>query len=140
MKKILKYFSQLGEENELDFSSQEILKNCVLGLDGIRRKILVVQREDGFFGSFIIDLQDVKYCTVKKIYGKIEVGDLKKGKLEQHLEKIVLHFDLNNHSSAEIVFYKRFENHPLEAPELEQKVKNWDGILSKMQIPVKIIA
>lgn len=140
MNNLLKYFSQLGIENDLNFSSQEILKNCVLGLDGVQRKILVVQREDDSFGSFIIDLHEVKNCTVKKVYGTINVGDLKKGKLEQYLEKIVLHFDLNNNSSVEIVFYKHFENHLLEALELEQKAKSWDAILSKMQIPLKSIA
>jgi hypothetical protein len=123
MIKLLKHFSELGTENDLNFSSQEILKNCILGLDGVRRKILVVTRQDDFFGSFIIDLREVKNCTVKKIYGTINVGDLKKKKLEQYLDKIVLHFDQNNNSSVEIVFYKHFENHLLEALELEQKAK-----------------
>lgn len=140
MNKLLNYFSQLGIENDLNFSSQEILKSSVLGLDGVQRKILVVQREDGFFGSFIIDLREVKNCSVKKVYGTINVGDLKKAKLEQYLEKIVLHFDLHDNSSAEIMFYKHVENHPLEALELEQKAKNWDAILSKMQVPLKKIA
>jgi hypothetical protein len=112
MNKLLKYFSQLGTENDLNFSSQEILKDCVLGLDGVQGKILVVQREDGFFGSFIVNLREVKNCSVKKIFGTINAGDLKKAKLEQYLEKIILHFDLNNNSTAEIVFYKHFENHP----------------------------
>jgi len=140
MNKLLKYFSQLGTENDLSFSSQEILRNCILGLDGLQRKIMVVQRVDGSFSSFIIDLREVKNCSVKKIYGTINVGDLKKAKLEQYLEKIVLHFDLNDNSGAEIVFYKHFENHLLEALELEQKAKNWDAILSKMQLPLKNIA
>lgn len=140
MNKLLKYFGQLAIENNLNFSSQEVLKNGILGLDGVQRKILVVQREDGFFGSFIINLHEVKNCTVKKIYGTINVGDLKKGKLEQYLEKIVLHFEMNNNSSAEIIFYKHVENHPLEANELEKKAKNWDAVLSKMQIPLKNIA
>jgi hypothetical protein len=137
MNKLLKYFSQLGTENDLNFSSQEILKDCVLGLDGVQGKILVVQREDGFFGSFIVNLREVKNCSVKKIFGTINAGDLKKAKLEQYLEKIILHFDLNDNSTAEIVFYKHFENHPMEVIELEQKAKKWDAILSKMQIPSK---
>jgi hypothetical protein len=140
MNQLLKYFSQAGTENELSFSSQEILKNSVFGLDGVQRKILVVTREDDFFGSFIIDLREVINCSVKKIYGTINVGDLKKARLEQYLEKIVLHFDMNNNSSVEIVFYKHFNNHLLEAIELEQKAKHWDAILSKMQAPLKNIA
>ena len=57
MNNLLKHFSQLGTENNLSFSSQEMLNNCVLGLDGINRKILVVTKEDNFYGSFIIDLR-----------------------------------------------------------------------------------
>jgi hypothetical protein len=140
MNKLLKHFSQLGIENDLSFSSQERFKNCILGLDGIHRKVLVVTREDAGFGSFIINLREVRNCSVKKIYGSINVGDLKKTKLEQYLERIVLHFELNNHSSVEIVFYKHFENHLLEVPELEQKAKQWDAILSKMQTVQKNIA
>jgi hypothetical protein len=137
MNKLLKYFSQLGTENDLNFSSQELLKDCVLGLDGVQGKILVVQREDGFFGSFIVNLRQVKNCSVKKIFRSINAGDLKKAKLEQFLERIVLHFDLNDNSTAEVVFYKHFDNHPMEVIELEQKAKKWDAILSKMQIPSK---
>lgn len=140
MNKLLKYFRQLGAENDLNFSRQEILKNCVFGLDGVQRKILAVTREDDFLGSFIIDLREVKNCSVKQIYGTIKVGDLKRARLEQYLEKIVLHFDLNNNSTAEIIFYKHFDNHLLEALELEQKAKHWDAILSKMQTPMKNIA
>jgi hypothetical protein len=137
MNKLLKYFSQLGTENNLSFSSQEILKDSVLGLDGVHRKILVVTKEDGYFGSFIIDLNQVINCSVKKIYGTIEVGDLKKHKLDQYLEKIVLHFEVNHKPSVEIVFYNHFENHIYEVLELEQKAKYWETILSKMQTSLK---
>jgi hypothetical protein len=140
MNNLLKHFSQLGTENNLSFSSQEMLNNCVLGLDGINRKILVVTKEDNFYGSFIIDLDEVKTCSVKKIYGTIKAGDLKNHKLEQHLEKIVLQFTLNNKLSAEIVFYQHFLNHIYETQELEHKARHWEAILSKMQKPLKQIA
>jgi len=140
MNNILKHFSQLGTENNLSFSSQEILNHCVLGLDGMNRKILVVTREDDYYGSFIIDLREVKNCTVKKIFGTIKSGDLKNNKLEQYLEKIVLHFELYRKPSVEIVFYKNSCNHIYETQELEQKAKHWESILSKMQAPLKNIA
>lgn len=140
MNNILKHFSQLGAENTLNFSSQELLYHCVLGLDGINRKILVVTREDAFYSSLIINLNEVKNCTVKKIFATIKVGDLKKHKLEQYLEKIVLHFELHGKPSVEIVFYQNSNNHIYESLELEQKAKHWEAILSKMQKPLKNIA
>lgn len=140
MNNILKHFSQLGTENNLSFSSQELLHHCVLGLDGVNRKILVVTKEESSYGWFIIDLNEVKNCSVKKSYGTIKVGDLKDHKLEQHLEKIVLHFELYRKPSVEIVFYKNFDNHIYETQELEQKARHWEAILSKMQTPLKNIA
>jgi hypothetical protein len=140
MNQLLKHFSQLGAENNLNFSSQEILKNGILGVDGVRRKVLVVTREDNFFGSLIIDLKEVRNCTVKKNYGTINAGDLKTRKLEQYLDKIVLHFDLNDKPPVEILFYKHFDSHIFEALELEQKARHWETFFSKMQTPLEKIA
>ena len=135
MNNILKHFSQLGTENNLSFSSQEILDHCVLGLDGVQRKILVATRRDEHYGSFIIDLNEVKNCSVKKIYGTIKAGELKNHKLEKYLEKIVLHFELHRKPAVEIVFYENFGNHISQTQELEQKAKHWEAILSKLQTP-----
>ncbi|MGE5521492.1 MAG: hypothetical protein ACM3VS_16320 [Candidatus Dadabacteria bacterium] len=140
MNSLLKHFSLLGSENELVFSSQQILKNCILGLDGSRRKLLVVKREGNLFGSFIINLEEVKNCTVKKIYGNINADGLLNKKLDQYLEKVVLHFDLMEKPSVEVVFYNHIGNSIFEAPELEQKARGWESILSKMLTPLKKIA
>jgi hypothetical protein len=139
MNSLLKHFSNLGTGNDLNFSSREILKDCMFGIDRIRRKILVVTREDNFFGSFIIDLNQVENCIVKKIYKSIKSGNPKNQKIEQYLEKIVLHFELSSRSSVEVVFYKHFDNHVYEAAELEEKAKHWESLFSKMQMPLKQI-
>lgn len=140
MNQLLNHFSHLGIQYNLSFSSQEALKDCMLGLDGIHRKMLVVTREDGVFDSFVMDINEIKNCSVKKIYGTIKAGDLKSHKLEQYLEKIVLHFELNNKPAVEIVFYKHFDNHFNEIMEMDQKAKAWETILSKMSLPAKKIA
>jgi hypothetical protein len=137
MNNIPKYFNQLGRENGLSFSSNEFLKNSILGLDGLNRKILVVTKEDGYYGSFLIDLNQVKNCTVKKIFGTINGGDLKSQKLEQFLQKIILHFEVYNKPTLEIVFYTHLENHIYESLELEKKARHWEAILSKMRTPMQ---
>ena len=140
MNKILRHFSQIGTENNLSFSSQEMLNDSLLGLDGMKRKILVVKKVNDNYESMVIDLRDVKSCSVKKKYGTIKADDLKNNKLEKYLEEIVLHFDLNNKPSAEISFYNDVENNVYQTMELEQKARHWEAILSKMQMPVKKIA
>jgi hypothetical protein len=140
MNSLLKHFSVLGSENELVFSSQQVLKNCVIGLDGTRRKLLVVKREGNLFGSFIIDLDEVKNCTVKKIYGTINADGLIDKKLDQYLQKVVLHFDLLEKPAVEVMFYNHIADNIFEAKELEQKARAWESILSKMLTPLKKIA
>lgn len=140
MNKLLNYFSQMGIEHNLNFSCQDFLFDCIIGLDGIHRKILIVTNDDGYYSSSIIDLDQVKNCTVNKVYGSIKVGELKKHKLEQHLQKIVLHLEVKERQPLEIIFYHHFHNHIYEVLELEQKAKHWETILSKMLRPAKAIA
>jgi hypothetical protein len=137
MNNILKYFNQLGKENGLSFSGNEFLKNCIIGLDGLNRKLLVVTKEDGYYGSILIDLKLVKNCSVKKIFGSINRGGLKSNKLEEFLEKIILHFEIYNKPSVDIVFYTHFENHIYESIDLEKKARHWETILSKMRTPMQ---
>ena len=137
MNNILKYFNQIGAENGLSFSSNEFLKNSIMGLDGLNRKVLVVTIEDGYYGSIIIDLKQVKNCSVKKLYGTINGGVLKSQKLEKFLEKIVLHFEIYNKPSVEMVFYTHFENHIYESVDMEKKARHWETILSKMREPMQ---
>jgi hypothetical protein len=135
-------FSRLGTENKLTFSSQEALKDLLIGLDGIQRKLLVLKRQDNnTFHSFAVDLGNVKSCSVKKYYGTINSGGLKTKKLEQYLEKITLHFEFAGGSPAkEILFYKHFDHHLVEIPELEQKARHWELMLSKLLTPTKKVA
>lgn len=135
-------FSRLGTENKLTFCSQEALKDLLIGLDGIQRKLLVLKRQDkNTFHSFAVDLATVKSCSVKRYYGTINSSELKTKKLEQYLEKITLHFEFAGDIPAkEILFYKHFDHHVVEVPELEKKAKHWEMALSKLLTPTKKVA
>ena len=43
---LLALSSKFGTENNLSFSSREILGNCLIGLDEIQRKILILKKID----------------------------------------------------------------------------------------------
>src|SRR5215203_1809696 len=67
MSSLLNKISQVGSEKNLSFSSHEILKNTIIGADGIQRKILIVKRLNfETYEDFLIDLDEVKSCSVKK--------------------------------------------------------------------------
>lgn len=129
----LNRLSQAGTSNNLSFSSQELLNNSAIGLDGLRRQLLVLTRfGNGDYFNFTIDLDKVQCCSVKKVYGFINAGELKNSKLERHLEEIILHIVLYQSDSVDIPFYSHIENHIEQANDLEHKAKQWEIMLTKL--------
>ena len=131
---LLTHFSKAGTENNLSFSSQEILENGIIGLDGIQRKLLVLKKiDEGKYDSLVLDLNDVKSCSKKKIYRSVNIGTEKKEKFENQIDKIVLAFDFSdNRQPIHISFFDPVMTHIFAMPELEQKAKNWETILTKL--------
>lgn len=143
MNRLLHQFSELGSHYNLTFSSQEILHDCIIGLDGVNRKILVTRSaEDVISHSEMIALSDVKSCSVIRQYGTIKSGELRVKKLETYLERVALHFEREgNQPSIEIPFYQHRKNGLHELERLEKKARHWEMLLSKMiHVPVKKIA
>jgi hypothetical protein len=131
---LLNHFSKLGTENNLSFSSQEILENCIIGLDGIQRKLLILKKIDkDEYDSILLDLNEVRKCSKKNIYTRVNIGTSKKERFENHLDKIVLDFDfIDNRQPVQILFFEPITNHIFAMLELEQKAKKWETILSQI--------
>src|ERR1044072_616746 len=77
----------------LFFSSHEILNNKIIGLDGIKRKLLVAEKNNESGSPYIIELAKVTAITLKKIYKSIKAGALKTRRMEEFLESILLQFE-----------------------------------------------
>lgn len=134
LKSLLHEFSSAGSHNGLSFSSQEVLRNSVIGLDGLQRKLLVVERKcDNTYQSVVIDLNEVQSCTVDREYKAISRGDSAKQK--QLLESISLFFTMTQFIPIDVVFYNYIEEHALNAPELEAKARHWQVALTKLLTP-----
>lgn len=134
MSQLLHRFSQFGSLKNLSFSSQEVLKDTVLGIDGLQRKLLIVNRlDETVYTHTVVDLAKVKACSVKKLYSAIKAGDLSNHKLDHHLQSIVLSFEMTTVETAvEVCFYRHIHDSVYSAKELEGKAKDWETILSKM--------
>ncbi|MCU7551858.1 hypothetical protein OCK74_22250 [Chitinophagaceae bacterium LB-8] len=130
---LLAYFSKLVLENNISLSCQEVLNDCIIGIDGIHRKILVVkQTHTSYYQWRMIDFDEIMNCSVKKTYSSIKAGELKERTIEAYLEQIDLRLELlNKKEPVEIPFYKQ-NNKGLQVPELDRKAKNWQIMLSKM--------
>jgi len=134
MNRFFHRFSEAGTEHCLSFSSQEILQEFVIGLDGVQRKMLVIKRA-GYnrYSQQMINLDEVKNCTVKKIFLPIGQNDLTNSLEEEYIERIVLQFEyINNKPPVEILFYSKASNYFFEMPDLLHKAKDWEIVLSKM--------
>jgi hypothetical protein len=135
MKQFL-YLSEQGTKNDLSFSSQEMVGNKIIGLDGIKRKLLLLDETDGQTHLHTIDLGEIESCTIKKNYNGIYAGELKKRKIEEFINSIVLQFDFKNASRKPIIlpFYDKAVNNAWEIKELETKARGWQTMLSKLLI------
>jgi hypothetical protein len=135
MKQFL-YLSQQGTKNNLSFSSQEVLGNKILGLDGIKRKLLLFEEKDGRKLHYTINLEEVESCTLKKNYNRINAGDLKRKRIEEFINIISLQFDFKNKSRNPVTlsFYDSDKNSVDELMPLEIKAKRWQAVLSKLLV------
>ena len=142
MNRLLHRFSELGSHYNLTFSSQEILLDCIIGLDGVHRKILVAKSTgDVITQTELVDLPEIKSCSVIKHYGTIKGGELTEKKLQTCLEWLALRFERDNNPPVEILFYHHGKYPPGEAGKLEKKARHWETMLSKLiHLPVRKIA
>ena len=130
---LLDQFRRIGIAKNLSFSSQEVLENSVIGLDGIKRKLLIVEKsKDGRFNFLHVDLNQLKNCTAKRFYRSVNMGTGKREEYEKHLDKIVLHIELFNGEPADLVFFDPLRDPTTRMHELEEKAAKWEGVLSKL--------
>ena len=123
--------SELGSKFNLSFSSYLVFGNKIIALDGVKKSLLILETTGGTNQSFIIELNKMEAVTVKKNYGSIRAGQLKKKGIEDFLKSIDLEFS-NKTETIVLSFYNSETDDLLQLPKLERNAKNWQAILSKM--------
>ena len=125
--------SKLGSAFNLSFSSHEMLDEKIFGVDGIKRKVLVVEEKNGSNSSYIIELDNVKSISVKTVYDSIKPNDLTNKRLEEFLKTMHLQFEFTDGRDAvALPFFENKKNNIEDLAVLERKTNNWKMILSKM--------
>jgi hypothetical protein len=143
MNQFLNRFIELGSLNNLTFSSQEILKDAAIGLDGIHRRLLVLYgNHETTFRHRLFHLSDVATCSVKKQYATVNAPGSKNNTVDQYLEKIMLRFEMKSgEEPVEVNFYHHVTCDVYEIKDMAEKAKHWEAILSKMlKSPLKAVA
>jgi len=125
--------SKEGASNGLTFCSQELLANTIIGIDGIHRKILVVEQKAHHYHSTIISLEEVHHCQVFSNEGLLRRKNF--NTLSEYLKSVVLElrFEFNNsHETASIIFAKGLNTSKRELELLRAKAEFWSVMFSKM--------
>jgi len=126
--------SELGSRLNLAFSSHTSLNNKTIALDGIKRKLLVMDNNNTVNPHCIIDLNDVKSISIKKTYRPIKPGGLTKRGVDEFLEAIYLQFE-HKEKTVAVPFYEVGKNSFYDLAKLERNARTWQMILSKMITP-----
>ena len=131
--------SKEGTLHNLIFCSQEILQNKIIGVDGIHRKIMVLEKNKKKFNSAIISLDEVENCeliTTRRIQG---THTLNKVDSEKNIEAVELQLEFKNSSQpASIIFFDSSVNSMRELDLLKAKARYWNIMFSKMLVRNRI--
>lgn len=131
--KLFKTLSRQGQANNLNFCSQDILQDKVIGFDGIHRKIMILEKKSEGYYSTIISLEEVHDCQLVTKSGPINNDNLKKLGIPNHSNTLELQFDFNDHTQpASIIFSNGIINSKKEFAFLKAKAEFWCSMFTKM--------
>lgn len=131
--KLFLRLSKDGDSNGLTFCSQELLENKLIGIDGIHRKIMIVERIKNHYESSIISLEEVHHCEL--ITNEDEIADMNFKTFSEQIKSVVLElrFEFNNHhETVSIIFAKGLNTSRKEIELLRSKAEYWSLMFSKM--------
>lgn len=125
-----------GAANNLTFCSQEILQNKVIGIDGMHRKIMILEKKSDGYYSTIISLNEVHDCQIVTKSHSIHGKNLKKLRTANYPATLELQFDFNDHTQpVSIIFSNGIINSKKEFAFLKAKAEYWCTMFSKMLNP-----
>lgn len=117
-------FMALGAQQDLSFTTLEIMGNKVIGIDAHKGKLMYMEKQGTDFRESVVDLSQVNACRIAKQYGSISF-----------LKAISLEFDVKNSpQTVALPFYRHGKTRTLksEAPDLERKARSWESQLVKI--------
>lgn len=132
IKALLNNINLAAATQGLTLSSQEVLKNKIISLDGQHKKLLILD-----FGDtetmVTINLADVKDCKLTREYEQVDFGSGKRSDIEHQLRSIGIMFSFKKRTGLfPLTFYDSKINSIYEMADLEKKAKDWEVLLSKL--------
>jgi hypothetical protein len=132
-KKPIFNLDKIAKEHKLHFSNFDEVGSNIIAIDSTKRKLLYVNNSPVTSSCLIIDLNDLKECTIRKSYDSINAGDLNKRKMSHFLKNIFLNLRFRNGSpSVTLPLYEAQKNYGENVEQLETKAKKWSAILTNL--------
>ena len=139
---MVKKLCREGAAQHLIFCSQELLENKVIGVDGIHRKIMVLEKTRKNYHYSTISLDEVHTCRLVT-HSNLMTTDNKTVRVNAHPSTtLALQFEFNDHSEpASIIFSNGLITPGRELDFLKAKAEYWCIMFSKMlNKPVEAVA
>ena len=122
-----------GAANDLIFCSQEIFQNKVMGIDGIHRKIMILEKTSNSYQYSTISLNEVDHCHLVTHPAPSKRTQHYQPGNEPHVATLELIFDFKNHTEpASILFSDGLFTSSTEFAFLKAKAAYWCSMFSKM--------
>jgi hypothetical protein len=114
---------------------QEVFADLLLRLDKIRKRLIISSVLAPSKIITLIDLCNVSYISIRRVYKDIQNGVTGQPGLGQFLEKMFFQFEFADHGKA--LLLPIFEKCTQESPDvdaLEKRAVSWQLLLSKLKL------
>lgn len=127
-------YSEYAIANEFTASSEVLINDTIIAIDGKKRSILVVKNEKELKPVFqLIALDDVKQCAVQEEYCNAMLGYGWNKKEDTYINNIHFKIDCKNkEKSVSILFYEYGKNSPLQLPIISRQARNLEILFNKL--------
>ena len=130
---LLRRFDEAAQKVNLRVSKKEVLGNVIIGLDDVYKELIIFKKREDEYHSLVINLNDVKGCSKRKVYHSIDMDGGRKGKYESHVGEILLSLDIPHQPEQEnIAFYDSRVYGLRDLEEAERKANEWETTIRKI--------
>ena len=129
---LLHNFSELGTKYQLAFSSQFSLPGLLVGIDGIRRKMLVVSTGEAMLEWKLIDLMAIRNCTLLRTYDPIMAGELNTFSPDRYVHDISLRILTADNEEILLPFYIKHLHNLKDLPRIAKTAQAWHHMILKL--------
>ena len=132
-KTMLSELRKTAHGQKLSLSAEEVLRNGVIGLDGLERKLIYVETGKMPMEFVLVSLDEVESCSLNVDYRNIGAGDLEYKNVEDFIDKVYLRLVFHDGTPyADIPFYDCRNNYVFELADLRKKAQQWKKIISQL--------